>query len=46
MAQVSVDKENLGKLMYVTHDFNHIFGFKNSEVIGDSINLILPTVIA
>lgn len=38
--------EPLGTIKHVQNSFERIFGFKTNEIIGKSINTIIPDIIS
>ena len=43
---VSGNKESIGKILKTSQGLSKVFGYSKTEVIGHSVNILMPTLFA
>lgn len=43
---VSGNKESIGKILKTSQGLSKVFGYSKTEVIGHSVNILMPTIFA
>jgi hypothetical protein len=46
IVHVSGNKESLGKIMNASKSLTKVFGYNKNEVVGHSINILMPAIFA